>query len=150
MKKLLISSFAAALFSGAAIAQDSAFGGLAATAKQLGSQAVAVSTAATAKAKQLGTQAVAVSSAAATKAVEVIKTNFGAEVTVKDKQLLVVSVTPGSRAEKAGLVKDDVITAVNGVPLTGKDIKAQFAKLTAITTKEFSLQINRKLTVPLK
>ena len=95
---------------------------------------------------QIGATAVAVSSAATTKAVSAVKTAFGAEVSVKNKQLVVLNVVPGTSAEKCGLLKDDVITAVNGVTLTGKDLVAQFTKLTASSGKGLKLQVSRTLS----
>lgn len=127
MKKLLLSLVVVGCYANAAMAQDSL-----ADLK--------------AKAVQLGATAVAVSSAAATKAVSAVKTAFGAEVSVKNKQLVVLSVVPGTSAEKCGLLKDDIITAVNGVTLTGKDLVAQFTKLTASSGKGVKLQVSRTLS----
>ena len=127
MKKLLISLVVVSCYANVAVAQDSL-----ADLK--------------AKAVQIGATAVAVSSAATTKAVSAVKTAFGAEVSVKNKQLVVLNVVPGTSAEKCGLLKDDVITAVNGVTLTGKDLVAQFTKLTASSGKGLKLQVSRTLS----
>ena len=127
MKKLLISLVVVSCYANVAVGQDSL-----ADLK--------------AKAVQIGATAVAVSSAATTKAVSAVKTAFGAEVSVKNKQLVVLNVVPGTSAEKCGLLKDDVITAVNGVTLTGKDLVAQFTKLTASSGKGLKLQVSRTLS----
>ncbi|MDK6421601.1 S41 family peptidase, partial [Aerococcus urinae] len=55
---------------------------------------------------------------------QTIEANFegiGAQITVRDNQIVVISPIKGSPAEKAGIQTDDIIKSVNGESLEGKN-----------------------------
>lgn len=130
MKKSIVAVLSVAGFAGAVMAQQ----GLADLANQ---------------AKQLTGQAVAISTGAAASVSAAVKNNFGATFTVTNAQLVVTSVTAGSQAAKSGLKKDDIITAINDVNLSGMEAVSQFSKIVALK-KEHKLKVLRPQTLTVK
>ena len=76
---------------------------------------------------------------------------IGAELTQKDGTIVVVAPLKGSPAEAAGLLPDDVITMVDGVPLKGMNLPDAVGKIRGPKGTTVKLTVDRKgATEPLE
>lgn len=71
-------------------------------------------------------------------------TGIGAEVSLEDGRVVVVSPIKGSPAEKAGIRPRDVILSVNGEPLTGLSLTEAVQKIRGPKGSQAVLQIMRE------
>ncbi len=68
---------------------------------------------------------------------------IGAEIAVRDNQLVIVSPLPDSPAEKAGLLPGDKIMFINEEATTGMDINTAVSKIRGPAKTEVVLTVNR-------
>ncbi|MFC4776068.1 S41 family peptidase [Paenibacillus sp. GCM10023252] len=70
-------------------------------------------------------------------------TGIGAEVTMEDGKVVIVSAIKGSPAERAGLLAKDVVVSVNGTPLAGLSLNEAVGKIRGPKGTKAKLQIVR-------
>lgn len=70
-------------------------------------------------------------------------TGIGAEVTVENGRIIVVSPIKGSPAERSGLLAKDVLLSVNGVKLDGLNLQDAVAKIRGPKGTKAKIQVQR-------